>query len=420
MHRDLEARLATYAELIVRVGLNLQPGQRLLIGSPLGHGVVLPAAPLVRLIAEHAYRNGARFVDVMWTDEATQLVRYQHAPRDSFAEYPVWQAEGIREHVQAGGAHLTVRANDPDLLRDQDPQLVATAQRTTWEHLHPFMEQITRNATNWCVVSAAGPGWASRVFPQVAPPEQEDQLWQAILNVSRALPADAIFGWQRHVAALAATAEYLTRKQYAALKFTGPGTDLTVGLPTGHLWGGGRVTSAAGVVFTPNLPTEEVWTLPHKDRVEGVVTATKPLTYGGTVIDGFRLKFAQGRVVESAARRGEVVLRKLLETDEGAVRLGEVALVPHSSPISQSGLLFYNTLIDENAASHVALGQGYKFTLRGGESLSDDAFAAAGGNRSLVHVDFMIGSGDIDVDGMTGEGRSEPVMRRGEWAFAPA
>jgi aminopeptidase len=209
----------------------------------------------------------------------------------------------------------------------------------------------------------------------------------------------------------------MNRKQYAALKLAAPGTDLTVGLPKGHVWRGGRLTTQGGISFTPNIPTEEIFTMPHKDRVEGVVTASKPLSYGGALIEGFSLTFSQGRVVDASAEKGEQGLQKLLETDEGARRLGEVALVPHSCPISQSGLLFYNILIDENASNHVALGRANKFSIENGEGMSDDEFAALGGNNSLVHVDFMVGSGEMDVDGVAEDGAVEAVMRGGEWAF---
>src|SRR5438552_17036221 len=226
---------------------------------------------------------------------------------------------------------------------------------------------------------------------------------------------DPIAAWESHLRDLAARTELLNRKQYSALRYTGPGTLLTIGLPPGHVWVGGRSTNAAGIVFAPNLPTEEVFTMPHKDRVDGVVRSTKPLSYGGTLIENFTLRFEGGRVVDVTAERNQDVLQRLVAMDPGAARLGELALVPHSSPVAQTGLLFYNTLFDENAASHVALGAAYKFTLRGGEAMSDDEFERAGGNRSATHVDFMIGSAELNVDGVLPGGAVEPVMRAGEW-----
>jgi aminopeptidase len=418
MSYDFQQMLLKYAELTVRVGLNLQPGQRLVIGDPLfNFGVPIQVAPLVRLIAASAYKAGARFVDVMWGDDRLHLIRFQHAPHDSFEEFPTWQPNGMLEYVKRGDALLSILANNPDLLNDQDPELIATVQKTAAQQFHPTMEYITRNATNWCAMCAAVPGWAAKVFPNLPREEQEAKLWNSIFEICRLNRADPISTWRNHVNDLAARAKYLDAKQYSALKFTAPGTNLLVGLPKGHVWESGQLTSESGIAFTANMPTEEIFTLPHRDKTEGVVTATKPLSYGGTLIENFSLTFAGGRVVNATAKKGETILRQLIETDAGAGRLGEVALVPHSSPISQSGLLFYNPLIDENAACHIALGQAYKFSLEGGSTLSDEEFASAGGNQSIAHADLMIGSGEVSIDGMTVDDTSEPIMRNGEWAF---
>jgi len=241
-------------------------------------------------------------------------------------------------------------------------------------------------------------------------------LWEAIGRLCRLDRPDPVAAWEEHLLALAKRRDFLNRKRYSALKYTSPGTALTIGLPDGHQWVAGRSESRSGITFAPNLPTEEVFTMPHKDRVDGVVRSSKPLSYGGTVIENFSLTFEAGRAVKVTAERGEAVLQQLVATDAGAARLGELALVPHGSPISESGLLFYNTLFDENAASHVALGSAYKFTLAGGEAMGDEDFERAGGNRSGVHVDFMIGSGELDVDGVLANGSAEPLMRKGEWA----
>jgi aminopeptidase len=246
--------------------------------------------------------------------------------------------------------------------------------------------------------------------------EAVDRLWDAIARMCRLDSADPLGAWESHLANLGARSDYLNAKRYSALKYTGPGTNLTLGLPAGHTWVSGRSVSAKGIPFTANLPTEEVFTIAHRDQVDGTVRASKPLSYGSTLIEGFTITFERGRVVRMDAERNADTLERLLDTDEGARRLGEVALVPHNSPISQSGLLFYNTLFDENAASHVALGNAYKFTLKGGNEMNDQEFEQAGGNRSAVHVDFMIGSGELDVDGVLSNGAMEPVMRKGEWA----
>jgi len=408
---DFEQNLQKYADLIVKVGLNLQPGQRLNVYAP------LDAAPLVRQVAACAYQLGCRFVDAIYLDDALKPIRFQYAPRDSFEEYPTWIANDLLEYFQRGDASLQILASDPDLLKDQDPELIAIEQRTHAKHIRPIHDLISRNAANWAVVSYPVPSWAARLFPDDPPDRQVARLWDAIFGVCRIHQADPIAAWQTHIADLAARADYLNGKRYTGLQYRGPGTDLYIGLVDAHRWVSGTLQSQAGITFVANLPTEEVFSLPHQDRTHGTVRATKPLSYQGALIEDFSLTFEHGRVVNLNAARGETILRRLIETDEGAGRLGEVALVPHHSPVSQSGILFHNTLFDENAACHIALGHGLKFALPDSEQLSDDDFAARGGNLSNIHVDFMIGSGEIDIDGVTSDGASEPVMRHGEWAF---
>jgi aminopeptidase len=417
MSSDFSHRLAVYADVTVKIALNIQPGQRLLVIGPLANGgASLDAAPLIRHIATSAYRAGASFVEAVYGDEALQVIRFAHAPRDSFSNYSAWLPQALINHVQGGNATLSVYANDPDLFAHESPDLLSTVQEATARDVRPFREEISRNSINWAVVAAASPGWASRVFPDLPTEAAVTRLWDVIARLCRLDAEDPLAAWETHLAALERRAAFLNDRRYSALKYTGPGTDLTLGLPEGHIWISGRTKSRRGVPFTANLPTEEVFSIAHKDRVDGWVRSSKPLSYGGTMIDGFSLRFQNGAVVEMKADKGEGVLRRLLDTDPGARRLGEVALVPHSSPISQSGLLFFNTLFDENAASHVALGNAYKFTLAHADEMSDEQFQAAGGNRSSVHVDFMIGNGDLDVDGVLADGTSEPLMRKGEWA----
>jgi aminopeptidase len=415
---DLQQQLEAYGELAVKVALNLQPGQRLIILGPLATGVSYEAAPLVNHIAASAYRAGSPLVEVMWGDEALLLTRFAHAPQSTLTEFSAWLPRILSEHVDAGHAVLSIYANDPDLLKNERPEAVGALQQATSRAMQPFRELISRNRTNWAVIAAAGSGWAAKVFPDRRPEEQLSRLWDEINRLCRLDRPDPVAAWQKHIEGLAARADYLNHRRYTALRYKGPGTDLTIGLPAGHIWVSGHTMTHSGIQFTANLPTEEVFTIPHKDRVEGTVRSTKPLSYGGTLIEDFSLRFGEGRVVEISAARGEAVLRQLIDTDSGAARLGEIALVPHSSPVSQSGRLFYNTLFDENAATHVALGAAYKFTLRDGDAMEDQAFAAAGGNRSVVHVDFMIGSADLDIDGVLESGATEPLMRRGEWSVA--
>jgi aminopeptidase len=408
--------LEAYSELVIRVGLNLRAGQRLLIIGPLANGgASLEAAPLVRRIAVSAYRAGAPIVEVLWGDEELLLLRFQHAPRESFGQFSAWLPRTLLEHVEHDHAVLSVYANDPDHLKDQNPELITQVQQATSRAVREFREQISRNQINWTVVAAAGARWAAKVFPDAPDGRQVDLLWDAIGRMCRLDRSDPIAAWETHLAELAARRDFLNAKRYTALNYQGPGTSLSIGLPDGHAWVAGRSFSQSGIEFAPNLPTEEVFTIAHRNNVQGTVHSTKPLSYGGTLIEDFTLRFENGRVVNSTAARGDAVLRRLIDTDDGAGRLGEVALVPNSSPISQTGRLFYNTLFDENAASHVALGSAYKFTLDGGEAMDDETFARAGGNRSAVHVDFMIGSGELDIDGVRPEGTAEPLMRRGEW-----
>jgi aminopeptidase len=426
MSQNFQASLEKYANLIINVGLNLQPGQRLLITDPLfNQGVPITVAPLVEQLVIAAYRAGARLVDVIWADENLHKRRFELAPRDSFEEFPTWQVRALLDYAERGDALLSVLARDPDLLSGYDSNLLSTAQRTTQQHLAPAFAYITQGSLNWCVVGAATEPWARKVFNGGDHPAATgngsltDQLWEAIFGVSRVYESDPVAAWRAHVKRLVGWSDYLNQKRYAALKYTAPGTELTVGLPPAHEWHSGVLTTTneRKLPYTPNIPTEEVFTMPHRDKVDGVVTATMPLSYGGVLIEGFTLRFEGGQVVHASAAKHEAILTKMLETDEGARRLGEVALVPHSSPISQRGLLFYNTLFDENASNHLALGRAYQFTMRDSQALTEEQFAAAGGNLSLIHVDFMMGNGKMDVDGITAEGSTEPLMRQGEWTF---
>jgi aminopeptidase len=412
MASKFERSLQKYAELAVRVGVNLRPGQRLLVRAP--HDV----APLIHAIAESAYKAGARLVDVMWGDEEMELIRFRHAPRDSFTEFPRWKATGPLEYAERGDAVISISATNPDLLAGQDSELVNVYQDTILKEMSEYLKYSASNAMNWCVIAAARPVWAKKMFPKLPEEKAVAKQWDAIFKMCRVDRDDPVAAWQEHIRNLSARSRYLTKKQYSALRYKAPGTDLTLGLPKGHLWVSARALAQNGVEFTANIPTEEAFTLADLERADGIVASTKSLNYGGALIEGIVVRFEKGCVVEASASTNENILRKMIATDEGAARLGEIALVPHSSPISQSGLNFHNTLFDENAASHLALGRAYKFTLVGGVELSDEEFAVRGGNSSLIHVDFMVGSGEMDIDGITSNGRAEPVMRKGEWAFS--
>lgn len=419
MNNEFQRNLEKYAEVIVKVGLNLQPGQRLLIGAPMFgiDGTPLEAYPLVRQVTKAAYRAGAKYVAVNWDDEELQRIRVQHSAVDTMDEFATWKNEVAIEYIDNGDAVMAIFAQDPDLMGGLDPEKVQAKQQTEAQHFHKVIPKLAAGDSNWLSVGVSIASWAAKVFPDMGADEAKAKLWDTIFAACRINVDDPVAGWERHIAQLAKRSAYLNGKKYAALKYSAPGTDLTVGLPRGHIWHSGSLTAKSGITFVANIPTEEVFTMPHGSRVDGVVTATKPLSYGGSLIGKFTLKFAAGRVVSATAESGQDGLNNLLNMDEASRSLGEVALVPHSSPISQSNLLFYNILFDENASNHLALGNAYRFSMEGGEGMSAEQFAAAGGSESMTHADFMIGSVEMNVDGITSKGTAEPIMRAGEWAF---
>jgi aminopeptidase len=403
-------KLEKLAETAVRVGLRLQPGQDLFLTAPVA------ALPLARLIVEQAYKAGAGLVTPIFSDEEIALSRFRFAPDASFDRAPGWLYEGVARAFAANTARLAIVGEDPMLLAEADPAKVARANKANSIAYLPALEKIAGFDINWNIVAYPTTSWAKRVFPGDEDDVGVGKLAEAIFAASRVDGDDPVAAWAAHNSALGRRTEWLNGKRFQALHYSGPGTDLTIGLAEGHDWQGGAATAKNGITCNPNIPTEEVFTTPHARRVDGHVVSTKPLSYQGTLIDGIAVKFEAGRIVAAKAARGEDVLRKVLETDEGAARLGEVALVPHSSPISKSGLLFFNTLFDENAACHIAIGQCYAKCFVGGDKLTPEEIAAQGGNKSMIHIDWMIGSDKIDIDGLDATGARTPVFRKGEWA----
>ena len=401
------------ADVAVNVGLNLQPGQDLILTAR------AEALPLVRALAAAAYRAGAGVVTPILSDPGVTLARFEHASGDSFDTAPAWLYAGMADAYGKGAARMAIVGEDPMLLSEQDPDKVARAGKANSIAYKPALEKIANFAINWSIASYPTLDWAKRIFPDMADEDAVAALADAIFAASRVNTPDPVAAWAAHNAALATRTKWLNDQRFSALHFTSPGTDLTVGLADGHEWHGGASEAQNGVVCNPNIPTEEVFTTPHADRVNGTVRSTKPLSHQGSLIDEIEVRFENGVIVEARAAKGEAVLQKLLDTDDGARKLGEVALVPHSSPISQSGLLFYNTLYDENAACHIALGQCYSKCFLDGASLTPEQIADQGGNSSMIHVDWMIGGPDTDIDGITADGTRVPVFRGGEWA-APA
>ena len=406
---DFETKLDRLAEVAVKSGLGLAPGQEVVMTAS------TDALPLARKITEHAYKAGASLVTTLFSDDEQTLLRFRYGQDVGFDKAAGWLYEGMAAAYKSGAARLAITGGNPSLLSREDPEKVSRANRAMSKAYRPALELITRHDINWTIVSAATPAWAAAIFPDLPKDEALAKLWNAIFAASRADQADPVSAWKQHDDKLHAWADRMNAKRYAALHFKGPGTDLNVGLADDHLWLGGGTTAGNGNYCIPNMPTEEVFTTPHKDRVNGTARSTKPLSYQGTLIEDIRVRFESGRIVEAHASKGEQVLQKMIETDDGARRLGEVSLVPASSPIAASGLLFLNTLFDENAACHIALGQAYSSCLREGDTLTPEQLAAKGANDSLIHVDWMIGSQEIDVDGISASGKAEPVLRKGEW-----
>lgn len=404
-----EQRLARLADIAIQIGLCPAPGQEVVVTAP------VEALPLVRLITGKAYEAGASLVTTLFTDETSTRLRFRYAGLESFDRTADWLYGGMAQALRNGSAWLLILGDDPALMVHQDAEKVARYNRATWQAFMTALRPIFSFDINWSFISYATRAWARAIFPGDPDDVAVRKLWDAIFAASHADAEDPIAAWRAHKAALAARAGFLNDARFAAVRFRGPGTDLHVGLADDHNWLGGRWIARNGVSFTPNIPTEEIATAPHKDRVEGIVRSTKPLCYQGTLIKGISMRFAGGRIVEADAEAGADLLQEILQTDEGARHIGEVALVPNSSPIARSGLLFRNTLFDENAASHIALGQAYSPCIIDGTALSPEELAAKGVNHSLLHIDWMIGSSMVDVDGLSVDGSTTPLMRAGEW-----
>ena len=404
-------KLDRLAEVAVRTGVNLQKGQDLVITAPMA------ALPLVQRIAVHAYKAGAGVVMPFFSDDVITLARYENADDASFDHAPGWFYEGLAAAFKGGAARMAITGDDPMLLAEQDPAKVARLSKATSIAAKPAMTPIVGFEVNWNIVAFPGAAWAARVFPDLPVDEAQGKLMDAIYAASRLDGDDPVANWAEHTVELKKRVKWLNEQKFDALHYTGPGTELRLGLAEGHIWKGGASPALNGVVCQPNIPTEEVFTCPHAYKVDGTVSATKPLAHQGTVIEDIAVRFEAGKIVEATASKGQAQLRALLATDDGSSRIGEVALVPHSSPISQSGILFFNTLFDENASCHIALGQCYADTIEDGSELAPEELQQKGGNQSLIHVDWMMGSDAVNIDGVTLKGEFVPVMRKGEWAF---
>lgn len=408
----MEQKIREYAKLLIEVGLNVQKGQTLIISSP------VDCAYFARLCASAAYDVGCREVVMRWTDDYLNRERFLRADDSVFDSLPLGQKEFLNGYAAEGAAYLNISACDPEALRGVDPDRITRANRCK-EELSGFYDAMMANVNPWCVASIPIPSWSKKVFPGVPEDEAMKKLWDAIFTSVRISgKGDAVARWREHIALLKARVAKLNELHFASLHYTNSlGTDLTIRLPETHLWSGGDSLCRTGRPFVANMPTEEIFTAPLREGINGVVYAALPLVHNGNIIENFHFVIRDGRIVEAHAEKGEEILKAAIAEDEGASYFGEVALVPYDSPISNQKLLFYNTLFDENAACHLAFGEAYPECVEGGEAMSKEELKAAGLNDSITHVDFMIGTSDLSIIGTTGDGREVPVFADGNFAL---
>ncbi|MGG1639758.1 aminopeptidase [Paenibacillus sp. NRS-1782] len=408
---SFEALLEQYAELVVKVGVNIQPGQVFLVTAP------LETVEFTRLIVSKAYEAGAKYVQVEFEDDQITRSRFEHGDEASFDYYPAWKAEMMEKFAEEGGATLTIKVPNPDLYQGIDPQHVSRATKAAATAREGYAH-YTRNAKiSWCLIKAPTKAWADKVFADVAEKDRIRVMWDTIFQMNRVDGSDPIQNWQGHLNNLKQLQNKLNHKNYKSLHYRAPGTDLRIELAERHIWRGGGGENAQGIYTVANMPTEEVFTMPKRTGVNGYVTSTMPLNLNGQLVDRITFTFKDGKVTKYTAESGEQHLTNLLATDEGASYLGEVALVPHDSPISNLNRIFYNTGIDENASCHLALGSAYPFNLEKGTQMNREELLQNGANVSLTHVDFMIGSAELDIDGELQDGSTEAVFRKGNWAI---
>ena len=408
---NLEKNLEKYAELAVKVGVNIQPGQTLLVRTP------IECAPFVRKVVKKAYDLGAKEVHIEWSDEECSLIKYLNAPEETFNEFPKWISDQYVDIAKNGGAFLTIYSQNPDLLKDVDPKRVANAQKASAKALQEWRSYTLSDKSKWSIVSVPTVSWSKKVFPGVSEEEAVEKMWEAIFKCTRVDQEDPIEAWNKHNKDLKTRMNFLNDSKFKKLYFKSSKTDITMELPEGHIWASGASKDPNGIDFNPNIPTEEVFTLPHKFGVNGIVASTKPLVYGGNVINNFTLTFKDGKIVDFTAEEGYETLSNLISTDEGSHYLGEVALVPFKSPISDTNIVFYNTLYDENASCHFAIGTAYKSCIENGVNIPEEELDKHGINFSMTHVDFMIGSSDMDIVGETANGEKVQIFKDGNWAF---
>lgn len=404
--------LRKYAKLSVSIGVNVQPNQILVIKSP------VECFNFTRMIVDEAYKVGAKEVVVHWSDEECGKLKYLNSPMEVFESYPDWMKDSMLTYAKEGACFLSISASNPELLKDVDPAKIAASQKTSSIATKEFSERLMSNKNSWSVIAIPTKGWATKVFPNISEEEAMNKLWENIFKIVRVDKDDPIEAWNYHKKTLIEKINYLNNKNFKALHYTNSlGTDLNLELVDNHLWVGGAEYTPEGIEFIANMPTEEIFSMPKKTGVNGKVFSSKPLNYGGNLINNFSLTFKDGRVIDFDAKEGYESLKSLINIDEGSHYLGEVALVPFDSPISNSNIVFFNTLYDENASCHLALGKSYNLCIKDGVTKTTEKVLALGGNDSLTHVDFMIGTSDLSITGIGFDGSETPIFVNGNWAI---
>jgi len=408
---DLQKGIEKYVELILKVGLQLKQGDKLLVL------VSEDTLPMVREVTKQAYQLGVTDVIYDFSDDAMTLARFQYGDETALSYLPQFKMDFLEQAYKHDYHRLALVAPNPELLKSIDAKKIAQWQAIYAKAYQPVMRYVMENRVKWNVAAYPSKAWAHVVFPDLREEEAVAKLWETLFAVTRVNTADPVAAWEQHIASLKKHQTILNDMQFEKLLYTAPGTDLEVYLPEGHVWMGGTAATTKGDVFLPNIPTEEVFSMPHAYKVNGTLRATKPLAVRGKIVDGFSFTFKDGKIVSFDAKEGKDILEDLIHTDEGACRLGEVALVPDDSPISNTKLLFKNTLFDENASCHFAVGNAYSDNLKGSISLTDEQKQAAGMNSSMIHVDFMVGSTELSVVGVKKDGTRVTVLEKGNWAL---
>lgn len=406
-----EEKLAEYADLAVRVGINVQSGQYVLINT------TTDTLDFTRLVVKKAYEAGAKRVHVNFSDGPTNRAFYDLAPDSEMHEFPAWMVTQREELIDQQGSLLWIDAEDPDLLAGVPAKRISDQQKVAGRALEKYRASVMSDKISWSIVAIPSEMWAKKVFPDLPKDKQVSALWDAIFKTVRIGEGNAVEQWKSHIRELEKRASALNDKRFKKLIYKAPGTELTIELPEKHVWMTGASRTPNRTAFIANMPTEEVYTAPLKLGVNGHVRNTKPFVYQGNIIDGFTLTFENGKIIKAQAEKGNDLLQQLIQNDEGSAYLGELALVPHESPISSSGILFYNTLFDENASNHLAIGEAYPTCVEGARDLEESQLQALGLNTSMTHEDFMIGSGEMDIDGERHDGTLEAIFRHGNWAF---